>query len=90
MPTDKSKPILMIGAGTGIAPFRSFWQERKNDKMLNTVNNQKFGEMCLIFGCRNKNLDELYIKEIYELIEENIINSYHVGYSRELNMQKVI
>jgi sulfite reductase alpha subunit-like flavoprotein len=80
----------MFCAGSGIAPFRGFWQERKakmNDPILNIC---KWGEMILYFGCRRKGLDELYRNEIDQLIKDNVITSYRVAYSRPKDSKNVL
>jgi sulfite reductase alpha subunit-like flavoprotein len=35
MPIDQNVPIILVGPGTGIAPFRGFWHHRKAEKALN-------------------------------------------------------
>ena len=83
----------MVGAGTGIAPFRSFWQERKIDKEMMPVptgiNGNRWGEVVIYFGCRQFGLDELYRNEIDELVRDNVVTSYYAAYSREPNSKKV-
>jgi nitric-oxide synthase, brain len=71
---NRKAPILMIGAGSGIAPFRSFWQENETSKPRRL--------MIQYFGCRNPRDDELYKREIREYKSKSIINEYHVAYSR--------
>ena len=83
----------MIGTGTGIAPFRSFWLERKAKKMKSKkpfgVNGNRWGDMILYFGCRNSFNDDLYSEEIKQMVKGKIINEYFVAYSREPKKSKV-
>ena len=88
MPLDKTLPIIMIATGTAIAPYRSFWQERKWQN-TNSCETKKFGEMILYFGCCFSNHDELYSDEIEELLSKSILTTAHVAFSREANRKKV-
>ena len=62
-PTDLSQPLIMIGPGTGVAPFIGFLEERsllrKDMEKAEGVDN-KYGETWLYFGCRNKEKDFLF------------------------------
>ena len=88
MPDDTSVPIVMVGAGTGLAPFRSFWQERMIQMRENGQSG--FGEMYLYFGCRQQNVDDLYKNEIKQLINEKVISTCYTAFSREPYKKKVI
>ncbi|KAH3672074.1 hypothetical protein OGATHE_002361, partial [Ogataea polymorpha] len=57
-PVRKDRPIIMICAGTGIAPFRGFIQERIAQSKSGAV-----GKNLLFFGCRDEN-DALYSDDI--------------------------
>ncbi|EXJ84070.1 NADPH-ferrihemoprotein reductase [Capronia epimyces CBS 606.96] len=59
LPADSSLPVIMIGPGTGVAPFRAFVQERAEQARLG----QDVGKTILFFGCRRKSEDFLYEKE---------------------------
>lgn len=56
LPQDTRTPIIMIAAGSGIAPFRGFMQQRQIDGAT--------GQALLFFGCRHAEQDYLYNQEL--------------------------
>ncbi|EEU34866.1 uncharacterized protein NECHADRAFT_98095 [Fusarium vanettenii 77-13-4] len=62
LPTTPSTPIIMIAAGTGLAPFRGFILERVRLQAIG----KPVGPMILFFGCRRPDHDFLYREELYE------------------------
>jgi len=76
----------MIGAGSGIAPFRSFWQER--DAQIQ--NGETCGKMFLFFGCRDSKIDNIYGPELNNLLKKGVIHELFLAVSREAGHKKVI
>lgn len=75
LPEDGQRPIIMIGAGTGVAPYRAFIEER--------VEHSASGKSWLFFGERNYTYDFLYQLEWQEYLESGALSRIDVAFSRD-------
>ncbi|ETO01351.1 NADPH-cytochrome-P450 oxidoreductase [Reticulomyxa filosa] len=76
-------PLIMVGAGAGIAPFRGFVQE--GNQLIRTFEKGTFGDWWLFFGCRYPDKDYIY-KEFLESslqINGGCLKALKVAFSRQ-------
>jgi len=75
VPEDTSADVIMVGPGTGIAPFRAFLQERKASGAS--------GKNWLFFGDQKSATDFLYREELEGYQEEGTMHRFHTAFSRD-------
>nr|XP_056715766.1 nitric oxide synthase, brain [Euleptes europaea] len=85
MPQDPQVPCILIGPGTGIAPFRSFWQQRLFDVKQKGL--EPF-PMTLVFGCRQSKIDHIYKEETLLAQNKGVFKELYTAYSREPDIPK--
>ncbi|KAI4938227.1 hypothetical protein J4E85_000666 [Alternaria conjuncta] len=80
LPSDPSKPIIMVGPGTGVAPFRGFVQERAAQAKAG----QNVGKTILFFGCRKQSEDFMYADE-WKQYQADLGDKFemHTAFSRD-------
>ena len=75
LPENPDTPVIMIGAGTGVAPFRAFMQQR--------AANGDSGKNWLIFGNQHFTQDFLYQTEWQSWAKDGLLNKYDFAWSRD-------
>mgnify|MGYP000999626993 FL=1 len=75
LPENPETPVIMIGAGTGVAPFRAFMQQR--------AANGDSGKNWLIFGNQHFTQDFLYQTEWQGWAKDGLLNKYDFAWSRD-------
>lgn len=99
LPTDTKRPLVLIGPGTGIAPFIGFLQHRQQQRKireqmggvglnpLRDIRNE-FGPIWVYYGFRDTQKDYLFEHELEELAQDKTITQLRLAVSRATD-QKV-
>ncbi|KAF9114822.1 hypothetical protein BGX27_009770 [Mortierella sp. AM989] len=98
LPADTTKPVVMIGPGTGVAPFMGFLEhraeQRKIKKRLVNIGTgprqhleDHFGDMWLFFGCRNREKDWLFKEQMKEYKNDGVLTELQLALSREVDVR---
>ncbi len=75
LPADTTAPIIMIGPGTGIAPFRAFLEERQATGQT--------GDNWLFFGEQRSVSDYLYKDQFLAMQKDGLLTNLHTAFSRD-------
>ena len=72
---DASRPVIMVGPGTGIAPFRAFLEERRALAAP--------GKNWLFFGDQQRGCDFLYEEELTAMVKDGCLSRLDLAFSRD-------
>jgi len=75
LPSDLSKAVIMVGPGTGIAPFRAFLEEREATGAT--------GKNWLFFGDQKRACDFLYHDQVVEWMRKGLLTRLDTAFSRD-------
>lgn len=80
LPEDTSTPIIMVGPGVGLAPFRSYLLDRAEDSGR--------GRAWLFFGDQHETSDFIYREQLEAMVEDDVLTRLDTAFSRD-QAQKV-
>ncbi|MBV8214490.1 MAG: sulfite reductase subunit alpha [Verrucomicrobia bacterium] len=75
LPEDQTRPVIMVGPGTGIAPFRGFLYEREAIGAA--------GRNWLFFGDQKESTDFLYQDELFRFKKNGLLTQFNTAFSRD-------
>jgi sulfite reductase (NADPH) flavoprotein alpha-component len=75
LPEDTSAPVIMIGPGTGVAPFRAFLEERQATGQT--------GDNWLFFGDQREKMDYLYRDQFHAMKKDGVLTRLDTAFSRD-------
>ncbi|WJG09925.1 assimilatory sulfite reductase (NADPH) flavoprotein subunit [Aliiglaciecola sp. LCG003] len=75
LPENSDTPVIMVGPGTGVAPFRAFMQQRAEDDAQ--------GKNWLFFGNPNFTQDFLYQTEWQRFVKDGVVDKISLAFSRD-------
>jgi len=75
LPEDTSTPVIMIGPGTGVAPFRAFLEERQATGQM--------GDNWLFFGDQREKFDFLYRDQFQAMQKDGVLTRLDTAFSRD-------
>ncbi|EHJ07335.1 assimilatory sulfite reductase (NADPH) flavoprotein subunit [Staphylococcus simiae] len=81
-PTSEDIPVIMIGPGTGIAPFRSYLQEREELGLT--------GQTWLFFGEQHRTTDFLYEDELQQWLDNGNLSRLDLAFSRDTEQKEYV
>jgi cytochrome P450/NADPH-cytochrome P450 reductase len=78
LPASSTLPLVMVGAGTGVAPYRGFLQERAAQRKAG----RNVAKSLLFFGCRHSQHDHIYRQEMLQYEQDGLVKIV-TAFSRE-------
>ena len=81
LPDDPATPLILVGPGTGIAPFLGFLSHRK--ALDSAAAEVASGSVEVFFGCRHADHDYLYREELEAFLKDGVISHLHTAFSRD-------
>ncbi|XP_052807093.1 methionine synthase reductase-like isoform X2 [Mya arenaria] len=82
LPDDDTVPLILIGPGTGVAPFIGYLEERAWQR--HNQSEVQYGDIYLFSGCRHKDRDYLFREQLEDFESSSVLTKLCVSFSRDI------